>query len=185
MSAQTVNIPPIRSTRLELVSMSPRFLEAALAGRADEAGRAIDAEVPVDAVSDEARFFRLRLEQMRKEPARRQWLRAIVRTDPERAMVGHTGFHGPPGTNGRRDPEALEIGYTVFPSFRRQGYALEAAAALIDWAHAEHGIRKFLASVAPRNEPSLAIVRKLGFVRTGQQWDAEDGLELVFELERL
>jgi RimJ/RimL family protein N-acetyltransferase len=185
VSAQATNVPPIRSARLELVSMSPAFLEAALGGRAKEAGRVIDADVPGDAVADEARFFRLRLEQMRKEPARRQWLRAIVRTERERAMVGHTGFHGPPGTNGRRDPGALEIGYTVFEPFRGQGYASEAAAALIGWAHAEHGIRKFIASVAPGNEPSLAIVRKLGFVQAGEWWDEEDGLELVFELERL
>jgi hypothetical protein len=30
---------------------------------------------------------------------------------------------------------------------------------------------------------SLGIVQRLGFVQTGQQWDDEDGLELVFELE--
>jgi hypothetical protein len=33
-----------------------------------------------------------------------------------------------------------------------------------------------------RDEPSLAIVRKLGFVRAGEQWGEEDGLEHVFEL---
>jgi RimJ/RimL family protein N-acetyltransferase len=52
----------------------------------------------------------------------------------------------------------------------------------MDWAHALHGVRRFIASVAPDNEPSLAIVRKLGFVQTGKQWDEEDGEELVFEL---
>jgi RimJ/RimL family protein N-acetyltransferase len=54
----------------------------------------------------------------------------------------------------------------------------------MDWAHEEKGIGRFIASVAPTNDPSLAIVRKLGFVQTGEQWDEEDGLELVFELER-
>jgi RimJ/RimL family protein N-acetyltransferase len=38
--------------------------------------------------------------------------------------------------------------------------------------------------VSPDNEPSLAIVRKFGFVRTGEQLDAEDGLEHIFELVR-
>ena len=44
-------------------------------------------------------------------------------------------------------------------------------------------ISSFVASVAPDNEPSLAIVHKLGFVRTGEHWDDEDGLEHVFELK--
>ena len=48
----------------------------------------------------------------------------------------------------------------------------------------ERGVKRFVASVAPSNEPSLAIVRKLGFVQTGERMDDEDGLELVFELER-
>ena len=31
----------------------------------------------------------------------------------------------------------------------------------------------------------LSLVRKLGFGHTGSQWDEEDGLELVFELDGL
>jgi ribosomal-protein-alanine N-acetyltransferase len=177
--------PAFESRRLELVSMSPEFLEAVLAGRVDEAGELIGAEVPADSLDDEERFFRLRLDQMRKEPARRQWLRALVLRDQGRPMIGHAGFHGPPGINGLRKTDALEMGYTVFEPFRGHGYATEAASALMDWAEREHGIKRFIASVAPGNEPSLAIVRKLGFVRTGEQWDDEDGLEVVFELERV
>ncbi len=99
-------------------------------------------------------------------------------------MIGHAGFHGPPGVNGPGQPDAVELGYTIFPEHRGSGYATEAARALLDWAQETHGITHFIASVAPGNEPSLAIVAKLGFVQTGDQWDDEDGLELVFELER-
>ena len=70
----------------------------------------------------------------------------------------------------------------MFEEFRGRGYATEAARALLAWACDEHGIRHFIASVAPGNAPSLAIVRRLGFVETGRQWDEEDGEELVFEL---
>ena len=49
------------------------------------------------------------------------------------------------------------------------------------WAHEQKGIHDFIASVSPGNAPSLTVVRKLGFVQTGEQWDEEDGLELVFE----
>jgi len=54
----------------------------------------------------------------------------------------------------------------------------------MDWGRRERGIHDFVASVAPDNLASLAIVRKLGFVQTGEQWDDEDGLELVWESGR-
>ena len=38
-------------------------------------------------------------------------------------------------------------------------------------------------SVAPDNERSINLITKLGFVHTGEQWDPDDGRELVYELE--
>lgn len=91
-------------------------------------------------------------------------------------VVGHCGFHGPPAAVGR-----AEVGYTVFAAHRRRGYASEAVGALVEWAQRQ-AERTVFASVAPDNTASLAVVRKLGFVQTGTQIDAEDGEELVFEL---
>ncbi len=102
----------------------------------------------------------------------------MVLPEPERRLIGHIGFHDPPGPEGK-----VEVGYTVWPEHRRQGYAQEAVEALFDWAEREHGIHRFVASVGPWNEPSLGLVRKLGFVQTGVQMDEYDGLELVFELD--
>ena len=65
----------------------------------------------------------------------------------------------------------------------RRSDATEAVVAILEWARTEHGVRHFVASVGPWNEPSLALVRRLGFRQTGTQWDDEDGEELVFELE--
>jgi len=70
---------------------------------------------------------------------------------------------------------------TVVPEQRGQGYATEAAGALLTWAR-EQGATTVFASVAPTNHPSRAVVRKLGFVLTGSQIDEIDGEELVFEL---
>jgi RimJ/RimL family protein N-acetyltransferase len=176
-------LPSISSARLDLVSMSPDFIAAVLAGHRDRAAALLGSSIP-DAFPDphDERFLDRRLEQMRRDPAAQQWLgRAIVERDADRIMVGHAGFHGEPGVNGPGRPRALEIGYTVFPDHRGRGYATEAAVALMNWARRERGVHHFVASVAPSNHPSLAIVQKLGFVQTGEQWDDEDGLELVFE----
>jgi RimJ/RimL family protein N-acetyltransferase len=172
-------VPTIRSQRLELVSFSRQLIEAVLTGN----GRAMAFCVPPDwPDAHDRRFLELRLSDLAAFPQFQDWLvRAIVR-DGE--LIGHAGFHGPPGVNAIEAPDAVEIGYTVFEPHRRLGYASEAARALLDWAAREQGIEHFVASVAPANEPSLRLVRKLGFVQTGSRIDAEDGEELVFELTR-
>jgi RimJ/RimL family protein N-acetyltransferase len=178
-----VEVAPIRSARLELVSLSPAVAEALLDGRREEAAAELSFPLP-DGFPDEdvAHLLRLRLDQMRRDSESQKWLvRALVLRD-NGTMVGHAGFHGPPGTTGLA-PGKVELGYTVFPPFRGRGYATEACVALMDWAAGE-GIHQFVASIGPWNEPSLAIVRKLGFVRTGEHWDEEDGLEHVYELDR-
>jgi RimJ/RimL family protein N-acetyltransferase len=172
-------LAPIRSARLELVLLAPQLLAAMLEGE-PVAGMAIPAGWPNE---HDRRFLQLRLDQVTKEPERLVWLpRAIVLRRRGRPMVGHIGFHGPPGVNGPSKPGALEVGYTVFEPHRRRGYASEAVSALLDWARDEHSVRDFVASVSPDNVPSLALVQRFGFRQTGRQWDVEDGEELVFEL---
>jgi [ribosomal protein S5]-alanine N-acetyltransferase len=175
-------VKAIRTKRLELVPLSPRFLDALLAGRREDAESAIGLVVPAGWPDEhDRRFLQLRLDQARKDPAREEWMPLAIAL--ESRMIGHIGFHGPPGANGPKRPDALEVGYTVFEPYRRRGYATEAVRGILDWARAEHGVRHFVASVGPQNEPSLALVRRLGFRQTGTQWDDEDGEELVFELE--
>lgn len=163
--------------------MSPAVIEALLAGDVTKASELLDARVPDDLLAGQEGFARLRLEQMQREPYLQEWLvRAVVLRDG-RDVVGHAGFHGVAGKNSKCDSSAAEIGYTILPPFRGRGLATEAALALMTWARDEHGIPRFILSIAPDNDPSLAIARKLGFVQTGEVWDDEDGIELVFELD--
>jgi [ribosomal protein S5]-alanine N-acetyltransferase len=165
------------------VSMTPAFMEALLAARLEEAGELLGIRLPAAPLDVPAkRFLTHRLEQMRREPEVQRWLaRAISLRDAGNVLVGNAGFHGEPGVNAPREPRALEIGYGILPEHRRRGYATEAVEGLLGWARTQ-GIDHFVASVAPDNEPSLAIIRKLGFVRTGEHIDPEDGLEHVFQL---
>jgi [ribosomal protein S5]-alanine N-acetyltransferase len=163
--------------------MTPEFMEALLARRLDEAADHLRLSLPDAPLGFPAeRFLTHRLEQMRRDPAVQRWLaRAVVLRDAGRLMVGNAGFHGEPGVNSANAADAVEIGYGILPPHRRQGYATEAVEGLLGWARTQ-GIYHFVASVAPDNVPSLAIIRKLGFVRTGEHIDPEDGLEHVFEL---
>jgi [ribosomal protein S5]-alanine N-acetyltransferase len=163
--------------------MTPQFVEAVLADRRDEAGALLEIDLPDEFPSDgERRFLGMRLRQMHEDERFQQWCPHVVVLDG--TLIGHAGFHGPPGVNSTHNPDAVEYGYKILPAWRGHGYATDAAKMLMDLAEEWAGIRHFILSVAPDNDPSLAIVRKLGFVRTGEHMDEEDGLEWVFELER-
>jgi ribosomal-protein-alanine N-acetyltransferase len=172
-------IPPIHTDRLELVSMTVPFMEALVAGDLAAAGREVDAVVPPWLPGQLEHFLEYRLAQLAGDPTLRPWLgRALILVDEagHRRVVGTVGFHGPPD-----DHRRLEVGYSVDPAFRRQGLAREAVRAMFDWAAEEHGVRKFIASISPANEPSLRLAAGFGFVQTGSHMDDIDGLELVFE----
>lgn len=178
MPTDAKRVPTIRTQRLELISMSAPYMEALIAGSTAPTDD-IDAVMPRALAEGLEDFIRYRLAQLAADPSILEWLgRAMVWTDPEgtRRVVGIIGFHGPPDSQSR-----LEIGYRVDTGHRRRGYAREAVRAMFDWAAAEHGIRRFIASVSPTNEPSLNLVRSLGFEQTGEQMDEVDGLELVLE----
>ena len=171
----------IRTPRLELISMSAPFMEALLAGEMKPTDEAVDATVPAALAAGLEDFIRYRMAQLAADPSILEWLgRAMVLTDPggTRRVVGIIGFHGPPD-----EQQRLEIGYRVDAEHRRRGYARESVEALFDWAAETHGIRRFIASISPTNEASLALAHGFGFRQTGERMDEVDGLELVFETD--
>ena len=168
---------PLETPRLDLHELTPELIGAVLAGELERAARL--AAYPIDDTTFEgdAYVLRLRLGQLERDPAEQPWLyRAAVLRETGR-VVGRAGFHAPPDAEG-----TVEIGYSTHPAHRRQGFAREMAVGLLRWA-AERGAARCLASVRPDNAPSLALVRGLGFVRTGEQLDELDGLEWIFTLE--
>ena len=74
-------VDPIRTARLDLVSMTPAFMEALLAGRHGEAEEELGAALPADPIDAAVeRFLSHRLGQLRQDPDVQRWLaRAIVR----------------------------------------------------------------------------------------------------------
>jgi ribosomal-protein-alanine N-acetyltransferase len=86
----------------------------------------------------------------------------IIERETE-TVVGDIGFIGPPGADG-----IVEIGYSVIPDRRRRGYATEAARALVDWVLREPGVRAVVAGCDNENVPSIRMLERLGFARTGE-----------------
>ncbi|MGW0433235.1 GNAT family N-acetyltransferase [Micromonospora sp. NPDC003197] len=128
-------------------------------------------------VTDEASWlWRLRVDQMAADPASARWIARAAVAEPEGIVVGHAGFHGPPNEAG-----TVEIAYSVDPAHRRRGYARAMLAELLRRAAAEPDVQTVRATISPDNAASLATLAGFGFTEVGEQWDEEDGLEIIFE----
>lgn len=129
-------------------------------------------------LTDRARWlWRYRLGQITADPAGARWMARQAVVGKGGAVVGHAGFHGPPDEAG-----TVELGYAIDPAFRRLGYARAALAELLRRAAGAPDVRTVRATISPDNVASLATIAGFGFVEVGEQWDEEDGLELVFEV---
>jgi RimJ/RimL family protein N-acetyltransferase len=81
------------------------------------------------------------------------------------AVIGEIGvkgaFHdlGDPTT----PPRDVEIGYGLAAPFRRQGYGIEAAGAVVELLLSLPGVSGLLAEVSRGNESSARLLAKIGF----------------------
>lgn len=132
---------------------------------------------PDDVLHPDRSPLNYRIDQVRVDPSVNPWLirLAVLRGEPA-TIVGLANFHNRPDEQGM-----VEIGYSVLPRYRRQGFGTEIATTMWAFASRHPAVRVLRASVSPDNDPSLAIVRGAGFAKVGEQEDPEDGLEWIFE----
>jgi RimJ/RimL family protein N-acetyltransferase len=165
--------------RVRIVQLGADALRALAHGNLAAANRA--SAVPLTAYfvgPDQRDVWRLRSEQVGADPASAAWVTGVIWDEERRAAVGRAGYHGPPDTRGM-----VEVGYEVDPAHRRRGYARAALEALLERAAREPGVRVVRATVGPDNVASLRLLSRYGFVEVGEQWDDEDGLETVYEVD--
>ena len=84
--------------------------------------------------------------------------------------VGLAGTDSPIGMAGllKRDfLDDIDIGYALLPEFCGAGYAFEAASAVLSHAVSHLGAKRVVAIVAGHNQPSLKLLKKLGFNSEG------------------
>jgi [ribosomal protein S5]-alanine N-acetyltransferase len=167
---------PVSSIRL--VRLGPAVMELLVAGDRAAASARTGLEISDYLAGEEcAWLWRIRLRQVAEDPDSAEWVARAAVSEPDGAVVGHAGFHGPPDETG-----TVEVGYSVDPAFRRRGHARAMLGELLRWAADDPRVRTVRASIRPDNAASLAIIAGFGFARTGEQWDDEDGLETIFEV---
>ena len=168
----------VETPRLILRTLSPPALQALIAGDRAEASRLTQCDLSTFP-DDQLSIVAVRLKDVSDDPDYLPWSLRVMALKPRLNFVGHFNFHSKPHADYLKDlaPGAVELGYFVLPEFRRQGLAEEAGLGMMDWAARIHGVARFVVSISPENDPSVAMARKLGFARIGSHIDEEDGYE--------
>jgi RimJ/RimL family protein N-acetyltransferase len=162
-------MPGIRFVKLPRAALS-----ALIDGDLDAASQAAGTTLSRYLI-DENSLWRIRLEDIQRNPAAADWIAQAAVADPEGFVIGHGGFHGPPDEDG-----VVEVAYSVAPEHRRKGYAKAMLRALLERADADPRVTGVRASIRPDNLGSRATIKGFGFRKIGEQWDPEDGLEDVY-----
>ena len=99
------------------------------------------------------------------------WILGFNMTNREpNEFVGQCGFKGPPNNDG-----VVEIAYCVDPKYQGNGFATEAANALVEYAFQHDEVIMVLAHTLPEPNASTRVLTKCGFRNVGQVVDPEDG----------
>jgi RimJ/RimL family protein N-acetyltransferase len=113
-------------------------------------------------------FFQTRLETDSERS--HGWLNWYVMTLPNRerpaSLIAGAGYLGPP------EDETVEIGYSVVPEARGNGYATEIVGALVRHAFASGAVRRVVAETTAANEGSRRVLERNGFSALGKGRDA-------------
>jgi RimJ/RimL family protein N-acetyltransferase len=123
--------------------------------------------------------------------------RAIVLREPV-ALIGSVGFvpclmpfeqlpyfarGDEPASLGRSSPE-LGLFWAVSPAHQRQGYATEAARAMVDYAFQQLRLRRVVATTEYDNLASIGVMRRLGMRIERNPLPEPPWLQVVGVLER-
>lgn len=167
----------IETKRLRLMPWEDAHFQAIMQNDLIELGKLLDCETPkqwttfadmIDAVP----FF---YEGFKKGWGHWGSFFAVHKID--RQLLGTCGYKGGPNEN-----KIVEIGYEIIEGYRLQGLATEVAQGLVDFALSQPEIERVWAHTLPQKNPSVSVLKKLGFEFIGVFNDPEDGDVWGFEI---
>ncbi len=166
-------MPTLETKRLQLIPFSLDLKKAAFNARARLVamlGVNVPEHWPGPDLAEALPSF---IENMERAPSEPTWDWIAIHRS-EQAVIGDIGFMGGPDHEG-----VVEVGYSIVPEYRNQGYATEMARALIAWAFQENRIRVVTAACLDDNFGSIKVLEKAGMRRL-----EPDGNMLKWEIRR-
>lgn len=120
-----------------------------------------------------------RVPQVRQDPSLNRWFVRWIVLRSSGEIVGSLSFHGAPNSDGM-----IEIGLGIVPEFRNQGFAKEALLGIWLWVLEDPQVQTLRYTVGIENAPSIRVIEFFGFHYMGEQMDAEDGPESIYEMSK-
>lgn len=148
-----MSTPSIKTDRLQIGPFEASDAEALFGYFSHESVARFHAWVPGSV--DDARAFIERNAAVAFN-TNNTWSQLAIRSATTGELLGDLGVHFV-GDDGQQ----VEIGFTISPAHQRRGYAREAVLALLDYLFTVSKKHRVFASVDPRNDASLALLRAL------------------------
>ena len=150
----------IQTERLILSVLLPGEIEALLAGDMQYVEHALGFRYPPD---DPNRGVDLgwHLRSLRADPSQIPWRIRVIVERSSNTVIGSINLKGPPDKDGD-----VEFGWGLNDGARGKGYATEAAAAVLEWAFQQQGVRSVSATILEDNLVSQRVAQRLGLTKT-------------------
>jgi [ribosomal protein S5]-alanine N-acetyltransferase len=169
----------IETKRLKLIRWNDAHFQAIFDNNLVQLGELLDCNTPKEwttfpDMADALPFFYESFKQNGN-----YWGSFFTIHKADRQLLGTCGFKWGPDADG-----AVEIGYEVTEAYRQQGLASEAAAGLVHFAFQHSPLKLVRAHTLAKENPSVSVLKKLGFTFIGLFNDPDDGDIWRFELPR-
>lgn len=172
----------LETERLTLPLVPLTGLAATAAKKVDIAKKILGNKLPPEWF-EQAWVFGLRRDQWLASAAYAPWSIRAIALKASGQIIGTMNCHRAPAAfrYGDKTFAAVEMGYSIFPQWQRQGYAFEAITGFLAWARTQ-GLEAVLLSIAPDNLPSRRLAERLGARQIDSIIDPQDGPEDIFLL---
>ncbi|MGI2326696.1 GNAT family N-acetyltransferase [Planococcus sp. YIM B11945] len=149
-------MPKITTDRLLVITFEAEMIKALLEG-VEKLEKLIPYNVPVDYPMDVYKqFFPYKIERFSQYPEENKWEGLIIDKENQ-TVIGDIGYKAGPNEKGE-----INLGYSILPRYQGNGYATEAALAMVYWGLRQSGVQKITATCSLENSASIRVLEKAG-----------------------
>lgn len=149
-------MPEFETARLFLKPMCIADAKAVFGYRSDAENNKFQGWIP-ECLEDVQNFIGHRISPEINQPG--TWFQMVIVRKDSGKLIGDLGLHFQ-----EQQPLHVELGITLCKYQQRQGFAAEALNEIIRYLFLNLGKQKITASIDPRNQPSIKLFERLGFV---------------------